>query len=282
MVQEFNVVRCYSCQTFQVEQVKKSTNKWSCKICYEKQSLKQIFFTGSGKECRINCQSLNMKRMQNEERQAAQLATETDEEEEEESRAEIPTCDAFELTNAGQQCQGGNQLRDWKQFLEEDIDSGDEGDGAFAVEFRGEHKHNNTNKNRKRSYKKSGSAKKSSIVDTFQKDEDGTTIERRYENTYVNPICSFTQSKRSISDASGSINKTGQLSFHSDARSERTTKSPLRDVTETNTKQKTSVTHTAACSSQLQSKWSQFLSVEEEDDDEDEDDLGGFPAFGTH
>jgi len=63
MVQEFNVLRCYSCQTFQVDQVKKSSNKWSCKVCHEKQSVKEIYFRGTGKDCRINCQQLNMKRL---------------------------------------------------------------------------------------------------------------------------------------------------------------------------------------------------------------------------
>ncbi|XP_057307289.1 MRN complex-interacting protein-like [Hydractinia symbiolongicarpus] len=62
MVQEFNVVRCFSCETFQVDQVKKSSQKWTCKICQEKQSLKQIYFQGNGKECRLNCQQLNMSR----------------------------------------------------------------------------------------------------------------------------------------------------------------------------------------------------------------------------
>ena len=43
MPQEFNILRCYSCQLFQVHFVKKET-KWSCKVCSEKQSLKQVFF----------------------------------------------------------------------------------------------------------------------------------------------------------------------------------------------------------------------------------------------
>ena len=40
--------------------MKKSTNKWACKLCGEKQSVKQIFFKGSGKECRIQVQQLNL------------------------------------------------------------------------------------------------------------------------------------------------------------------------------------------------------------------------------
>ena len=36
------VLCCYKCYTFQVHQVKKDP-KWVCKLCNEKQSLKQIF-----------------------------------------------------------------------------------------------------------------------------------------------------------------------------------------------------------------------------------------------
>ncbi|KAM8733357.1 MRN complex-interacting protein isoform 2-T2 [Acanthopagrus schlegelii] len=61
MVQEFHVVRCFSCQTFQVQQVKK-VNRWSCKLCGEKQSLLQEFGRGSGADCRRHVQKLNAMR----------------------------------------------------------------------------------------------------------------------------------------------------------------------------------------------------------------------------
>ncbi|KAL0974295.1 hypothetical protein UPYG_G00218430 [Umbra pygmaea] len=61
MVQEFHVLRCYSCQTFQVLQVKKS-NKWSCKMCGEKQSVIKEFGRGSGVDCRRHVQKLNARR----------------------------------------------------------------------------------------------------------------------------------------------------------------------------------------------------------------------------
>ncbi|XP_021345616.1 uncharacterized protein DDB_G0290685-like isoform X2 [Mizuhopecten yessoensis] len=41
MPQEFQVLRCYQCSTFQVHQVKKA-KKWSCKMCGEKQSVIKI------------------------------------------------------------------------------------------------------------------------------------------------------------------------------------------------------------------------------------------------
>lgn len=63
MPQEHQVVRCFTCSTFQVDIVKKSTNKWICKVCGEKQSLKGTYgISSSAKECREICQKLNEKR----------------------------------------------------------------------------------------------------------------------------------------------------------------------------------------------------------------------------
>jgi hypothetical protein len=42
MPQEFQVLRCFSCETFQVDIVKKSNVKWQCKLCGEKQSIKSV------------------------------------------------------------------------------------------------------------------------------------------------------------------------------------------------------------------------------------------------
>ncbi|KAJ8015478.1 hypothetical protein DPEC_G00026560 [Dallia pectoralis] len=61
MVQEFHVLRCYSCQTYQVHQVKKS-KKWNCKMCGEKQSVLKEFGRGSGVDCRCHVQKLNARR----------------------------------------------------------------------------------------------------------------------------------------------------------------------------------------------------------------------------
>ncbi|XP_070769809.1 MRN complex-interacting protein [Enoplosus armatus] len=58
MVQEFHVLQCFSCQSFQVQQVKK-VNRWSCKVCGEKQSLLKEFGRGSGADCRRHVQKLN-------------------------------------------------------------------------------------------------------------------------------------------------------------------------------------------------------------------------------
>eukprot|EP00117_Sycon_ciliatum_P030040 scpid2278/ scgid23781/ UPF0544 protein C5orf45 homolog len=59
-MQSFIVVRCYSCCVFQVQQAKK-VNKFACKMCNEKQSVKKVLLRGSGAECRRCVQQLNMK-----------------------------------------------------------------------------------------------------------------------------------------------------------------------------------------------------------------------------
>ncbi|XP_017293549.1 MRN complex-interacting protein [Kryptolebias marmoratus] len=61
MVQEFHVVRCCSCESFQVQQVKK-VRKWTCKLCGQKQSLLKEFGRGSGPDCRRHVQKLNARR----------------------------------------------------------------------------------------------------------------------------------------------------------------------------------------------------------------------------
>ncbi|XP_074505582.1 MRN complex-interacting protein isoform X3 [Sebastes fasciatus] len=61
MVQEFHVLQCFSCQSFQVQQVKKVL-RWSCKLCGEKQSLLKEFGRGSGADCRRHVQKLNATR----------------------------------------------------------------------------------------------------------------------------------------------------------------------------------------------------------------------------
>ncbi|XP_011402494.1 PREDICTED: UPF0544 protein C5orf45 homolog [Amphimedon queenslandica] len=61
MPQTFRVLQCYSCKTFQVQQVKKS-NKWTCKLCNEKQSVIKVYDQGSAIDCRKQVQRLNMTR----------------------------------------------------------------------------------------------------------------------------------------------------------------------------------------------------------------------------
>ncbi|KAF7415076.1 hypothetical protein HZH68_003565 [Vespula germanica] len=62
MSQEMNILCCYSCQMFQVHIVKKA-KKWQCKVCNEKQSIRRVYFQGSGKDCRLHVQELNSQKL---------------------------------------------------------------------------------------------------------------------------------------------------------------------------------------------------------------------------
>nr|CAD7398327.1 unnamed protein product [Timema cristinae] len=54
-------------KSFQNVQIVKKSNKWECKMCGEKQSVKQVYGRGSGKDCRAHVQKLNELRLKKEE-----------------------------------------------------------------------------------------------------------------------------------------------------------------------------------------------------------------------
>eukprot|EP01018_Ginkgo_biloba_P022608 Gb_35093 [translate_table: standard] len=59
----FLALQCYQCNTMQVKQQKKSSNKWSCAICNEKQSVQRIYArSGLAKDVRKFVQDFNMSR----------------------------------------------------------------------------------------------------------------------------------------------------------------------------------------------------------------------------
>ncbi|XP_039308268.1 MRN complex-interacting protein [Solenopsis invicta] len=58
MPQDMNILCCYSCKMYQVHIVKKA-RKWQCKLCNAKQSIRKVYFQGSGKDCRLHVQHLN-------------------------------------------------------------------------------------------------------------------------------------------------------------------------------------------------------------------------------
>ncbi|KAL6440774.1 hypothetical protein ACFW04_003313 [Cataglyphis niger] len=64
MPQEMNVLCCYSCKMYQVHIVKKAP-KWNCKLCNAKQSVQQVYFQGSGQDCRLHVQQLNAMKANN-------------------------------------------------------------------------------------------------------------------------------------------------------------------------------------------------------------------------
>jgi len=63
MPQEFQVLRCASCETFQVNIVKMKNMKWECTLCRLKQSITRIYAKSFvAKDCRIQVQMLNSQR----------------------------------------------------------------------------------------------------------------------------------------------------------------------------------------------------------------------------
>ncbi|KAI9399213.1 hypothetical protein POPTR_002G062800v4 [Populus trichocarpa] len=59
----FIALQCYQCSTMQVKQKKKSSNKWTCVVCNQKQSVRKVFAQGClAKDLRKFVQSFNMSR----------------------------------------------------------------------------------------------------------------------------------------------------------------------------------------------------------------------------
>ncbi|KEH15389.1 putative MRN complex-interacting protein [Medicago truncatula] len=59
----FIALQCFNCSTMQVKQKKKSSNKWNCVVCNQKQSLRKVFAQGyKAKDIRTFVQSVNMSR----------------------------------------------------------------------------------------------------------------------------------------------------------------------------------------------------------------------------
>ncbi|XP_041653685.1 MRN complex-interacting protein [Cheilinus undulatus] len=119
MVQVFHVVRCFSCQSFQVQQVKK-VKKWSCKLCGEKQTLVKEFGRGSGADCRRHVQKLNAMRgavLEEQEHAAWSLWEQAEEEAEPEEEQQV----------------SHTQVSRWSKYLAnpEEAEAEEDEDGLF-------------------------------------------------------------------------------------------------------------------------------------------------------
>ncbi|XP_066267190.1 uncharacterized protein [Branchiostoma lanceolatum] len=129
MVQEFHVIRCFSCETFQVHQVKKS-KKWNCKLCGAKQSVRKEYGRGTGADCRRHVQKLNMMRGTLD---SAPPACEDSEEEWQES-TEDATAAQYDYTD------DGLQHSKWEKFVAssdlkpDDKDPSDSEDAQFTTD----------------------------------------------------------------------------------------------------------------------------------------------------
>ncbi|KAI3757453.1 hypothetical protein L6452_04990 [Arctium lappa] len=110
----FIAVQCFQCSTMQVKQRKKTSNKWSCVICNEKQSVRKVFSQGSmAKDVRKFVQSFNMSRQFVEQQQ------------------ELPE---EALVQEQIESQPNKKRTDWSEYIDSDINdvgiSDDEGDSC--------------------------------------------------------------------------------------------------------------------------------------------------------
>lgn len=122
MSQVFQVLRCYQCETFQVQQ-KKKRNKWLCKLCNSKQSVVKVYFEGGAPDCRKHVQKLNMMRGDEQITLPSLLMRPTDAYSDcSESSEESPETNQSSIASCGQS--------KWSAFIqpqdsEEDIDNDD-------------------------------------------------------------------------------------------------------------------------------------------------------------
>ncbi|XP_059489768.1 MRN complex-interacting protein [Neocloeon triangulifer] len=130
MPQEFHVLRCFACSTFQVHIVKKSSNKWQCKMCNEKQSIKQVFGRGTGQECRVHVQKLNASRITSEEMQNSHC-TEMTLQKEDLVYSEVQQFDPF-----NQPFQPQTSESKWSNFLQVDKEESSDDEDPIQMALR--------------------------------------------------------------------------------------------------------------------------------------------------
>lgn len=114
---EHIVVRCYSCQSFQAQQLRK-TNDFVCKMCGSKQSVRKIYARSfKAADIRPIVQEYNMKRGEIEEEAATNTLKQVEERvlrtESEGSYNNAPH------TNQNNSNTPRDQTNEWAQFLEE-------------------------------------------------------------------------------------------------------------------------------------------------------------------
>ncbi|XP_073051558.1 uncharacterized protein [Primulina eburnea] len=72
MQTKFIAVQCFQCSTMQVKQAKKSSNKWVCVVCNQKQSVLRVFAEGlMAKNIRQFVQKFNMSRQLSDRKESA-------------------------------------------------------------------------------------------------------------------------------------------------------------------------------------------------------------------
>ncbi|CAA7052361.1 unnamed protein product [Microthlaspi erraticum] len=119
----FVALQCFECSTMQVKQKKKSSNKWVCVVCNQKQSVTKVFAQGyQAKELRFFVQSFNMSRKVADEEEQAVADT-------------LPEVDADGEIDEEISVVRGKKRSDWSEYLDSDLPNDRR---RFTVEDDGE------------------------------------------------------------------------------------------------------------------------------------------------
>ncbi|XP_075516054.1 uncharacterized protein LOC142550893 isoform X2 [Primulina tabacum] len=111
MQTKFIAVQCFQCSTMQVKQAKKSSNKWVCVVCNQKQSVLRVFAEGlMAKDIRQFVQKFNMSRQLSDRKESALEEVE----------------DIFEEEGFSVMEDQKKKRSDWTEYVEYDQDEGSE------------------------------------------------------------------------------------------------------------------------------------------------------------
>ncbi|XP_031488957.1 uncharacterized protein LOC116256685 [Nymphaea colorata] len=117
----FIAVQCYQCSTMQVKQEKKSSNKWRCVICNERQSVRKVFARSFlAKDVRGFVQVANAARQRSE---SASFWPESDSQ----ASAVVGERISLERTLPGKT----RKRNDWSEYLEPEEDDDDANGGGM-------------------------------------------------------------------------------------------------------------------------------------------------------
>ncbi|KAI3996229.1 hypothetical protein MKX01_026697 [Papaver californicum] len=121
----FMAVQCYECSTMQVKQKKKSSNKWNCVVCNEKQSVRKVFYEAFlAKDVRFFVQDFNMSRQFNDQNNKQTLI---------EAASTGNTYEEYgdeTSQNGSNRCCLAKRRNDWSEYLEPEIESRDQEKGC--------------------------------------------------------------------------------------------------------------------------------------------------------
>ncbi|XP_048816712.1 MRN complex-interacting protein [Lagopus muta] len=120
------VLRCCSCRRFQAQQAKRS-RKWSCCVCGQRQALQKVYGQGSGRDCRLHVQKLNL--LQGEAEEAAARTARHREECENDNR------NAAVLHENNSVQQGGRtEVSRWSKYLDKGSEDQEEEEEEGSTE----------------------------------------------------------------------------------------------------------------------------------------------------